>query len=891
MGRRGYPGPSLPQELLDKVQDGGVSKRGRYQPTRKDRRKEERQTKRGGRPGPSGPQRARGIDRAAAAYAKDEFDESDDEQPSLPPAKARQTENKPKQDPRTKPAKDAKPAKSILKKAPASDSELDDVSEEEDASDEEEQDSSASEDEVEDDEPAKPIVSRAVRSKLEEDDDEIAALEKKLGMKGSKKGKLGDDELDWLVNGSDDEAATGASGKRKRPEDDEWLKEKRRKAGLKAKPAPVPQEDDAEDEDDGMDNPFSDDEAGSEDFGGFDSGDEDDEPAPPKKERENPYVAPVVKDTAAAPTGKYIPPSLRKAAASDEEVLKQLRRQLQGLLNRLSEANMLSILQSVEEVYQKSARQHVTSTMIDLLVGLVSDPSVLNDTFLILHAGFATALFKVVGTDFGAQILEQIIAGIDKSRSEAAGEGKTTLNLIGFLSYLYAFQLTGCAIVFDYIRIFLEGLSEANTELLLRMIRTSGSQLRSDDPSALKDIVLLLQRSVAEVGEANLSVRTKFMIETINNLKNNRMKTGVSASQLSAEHTSRMKKTLGTLSARTTKATEPLRISLADIRDSDKKGKWWLVGASYHDPAKLANNPSGEKPSRSKQEDIDAGYESETPGNVSLTKLAKAQGMNTDIRRAIFISMLGASDFKDAHMRLLKLHLKNKQQLEIPRVLLHCASAEKVYNPYYTFIARKLCGDRKIRKAFQFALWDVFRRCGEKTNDADDDDMDIDAEEQMTTSKIVNLAKLYGSLIADGGLSIAVLRTINFTYMQPKTRTFAEVLLTTLILQAHKKAAKSTSSSSSLSSPSTKDATKAAFEKFVKEAFFQAGSRPEMVQSLRYFVESTISMAEIANGKKERKVLREGCEHATQALFEAAAAKKQIAALSDDEDEGGMSDY
>lgn len=823
----------------------------------------------------------RGIDRAAAAFGReerDEFDESDEELPS-PPAKARpaKAENKPAA--KADPTKEAKPAKSILKKAPAAESESEDGSEEDFDEGDEGDDDEASV--SENDKPAKPIVSRATRSKLEDDDDEIAALEKKLGMKGKKKNKVGDDELDWLVNGSDGEGETGGASKRKRPEDDEWLLEKRRKAGLKSKPVKEDVESesgdgsDGADEDEGMENPFSEDEAGSEDFGDFDdSGDEDDEPAPPKKQRENPYVAPVPKD--AAPTGKYIPPSLRKPAASDEEALKQLRRQLQGLLNRLSEANMLSILQSVEEVYQKSARQHVTSTMIDLLVNLVSDPSILNDTFLILHAGFATALFKVVGTDFGAQMLEQIIAGIDRSRTEDSGEGKATLNLIGFLSYLYTFQLTGSAIMFDYIRIFLEELSESNTELLLRMIRTSGAQLRSEDPSALKDIVLLLQRSVAQIGEDKLSVRTKFMIETINNLKNNRVKTGVSASQVSTEHTTRMKKTLGTLSARTTKATEPLRISLADIRDSEKKGKWWLVGASYHDPAKLVNG-TGPSTTRSKQDDVDAGYETDTPGKISSSKLARAQGMNTDVRRAIFMSILDASDIKDAHMRLLKLHLKNKQQLEIPRVLLHCASTEAAYNPYYTLIARKLCGDRKIRKAFQFAVLGIFRRMGEQG--PNDDDMEVEPEEQMSTSKIVNVAKLYGSLIADGGLSIAALKTLNFTYMQPKTKIFCEVLLTTIFLQAQKRAA----------SKGDKAASKAAFEKIVKEAFVQAGSRPEMVQSLRYFVESTVARAELANGKTERKAVKNGCEHAVQALVE-SAAKAPAAAVSDDEDDQ-MSDY
>lgn len=824
----------------------------------------------------------RRIDRAAAAHGReereevDEFDISDEEIPVVS-AKAKPAKADTKPTTKAKPAKDAKPAKSILKKAPAAESDS------EGGSEDDFEDEDARESEEEEDEPAKPIVSRAVKSKLEDDDDEIAALEKKLGMKGKKKNKVGDDELDWLVNGSDEETSAGGAGgagKRKRPEDDAWLQEKRRKAGLMSKPMKevVESESEDEDDDDAMDNPFSDDEAGSDDFDDFDSGDDDDdEPAPPpKKERENPYVAPVPKS--AAPTGKYIPPSLRKPAASDEEALKQLRRQLQGLLNRLSEANLLSILQSVEEVYQKSARQHVTSTMIDLLVSLVSDPSILNDTFLILHAGFATALFKVVGTDFGAQILEQIIIGIDRSRVEDAGEGKATLNLIGFLSYLYTFQLTGSAIMFDYIRIFLEGLSESNTELLLRMIRTSGTQLRSEDPSALKDIVLLLQRSVAEVGEDKLSVRTKFMIETINNLKNNRVKTGVSASQVSSEHTTRMKKTLGTLSARTTKSTEPLRISLADIRDSEKKGKWWLVGASYHDSAKLVNGTSSGSTTKSRQEDLDAGYETDTPGKVSSSKLAKAQGMNTDVRRAIFMSILDASDIQDAHMRLLKLHLKNKQQLEIPRVLLHCASTESAYNPYYTLIARKLCSDRKIRKAFQFAVLGIFRQMGEQG--ANEDDMEVDPEEQIGTSKIVNMAKLYGSLIADGGLSIAALKSLNFTYMQPKTTTFSEVLLTTIFLQAHKKA--------NLRG-SDKAAAKVAFEKIVKDAFVQAGSRPEMVQSLRYFLESTIANAGLANGKTERKAVKNGCEHAVQALVESAANAPK-AVMSDDED-AQMSDY
>nr|OQO30287.1 hypothetical protein B0A51_03113 [Rachicladosporium sp. CCFEE 5018] len=834
-------GPKLPAALLDKVQDGGVSKR-KQDVSRKERRKAERQSKKGRAP-LSAAQRARqgrrpqGLEHSARV----DHDSSSDV------AVLRSVQ----------PKKDAKPVKSILKKrAPISAEAV-----------ESEDDDSDSEDDV----PPVPAVSRAVRSKLEEDDAEIAALERKLGMKGKQSKKVGDVELDWLVTGSDgDSEIEGApGGKRKRPEDDEWLQKKRAKA---APTSALPQvievqeesdadslgfssndEDEASEDGDGdIENPFSDDEVDSDDFD--DSGD-DDEPAPPvKRVRENPYVAPVTKDV--VPAGKYIPPSLRKAAASDDELLRQLKRQLQGLLNRLSEANILSILQSVEEIYEKNARQHVTTTLIELLIGLATDPSILSETFLILHAGFATALFKVIGVDFGAQLLEQIVLEIDKSRDDE--EGKRTLNLIGFLSNLYTLQMTSSIIIFDYIRVFLTTLSEANTELLLRMIRTSGTQLRSDDPTSLKDIVLILQRSVSALGgEANLPVRTKFMIETISNLKNNRMKTGVLASAVTAEHMTRMKRTLGSLNTRSTRAaTEPLSISLADIRDTSKKGKWWLIGASYHDPSKLASTAS--KPST---QPVDNGYESETPNSVSLTRLAKAQGMNTSVRKAIFITLLSSSDAQEAHTRLLKLHLKNKQQLEIPRVLLHCCEAEAVYNPYYTVVARRFCADRPLRKAFQYQLWDVFRRLGDGV-EGQDNPADNEGSE-MAVSQIVALGKFFGSLIADSGagagsgLSIAALRVLNLMYLRGSgTQMFVEVLLTTILLQSHAAGKKSGG---------------AGFEGTLKGVFAAAASAQGLVQGLRYFLETYIAQATLGNGKKERRAIEEGCEYAVQALAEAAA--------------------
>ncbi|KAK7567810.1 hypothetical protein IWX91DRAFT_354634 [Phyllosticta citricarpa] len=860
MRSRNHGGPKLPRELLDRIGASAPSDRngrGRNAVTsRKDRRKAEREQNRvAHRPKP------RGSRFSGTAAGESQSEDDDDSPPPPPKSKSRAI------------ARDAdrNAPKSILKQpVPAAKLDMKKVSKEKDSKKEKKQRDASP--------PPTKKVSKRVQERLDEDEAEIAALEKKLGLKGKKKmpKDFEDDGLADLLDGIDDELDFAVSGKRKRSaEDDEWLKNKRRKAGGTLTREESMSDDSSHEE--GWEDEELGDSAGDEDLGdseeeedeleddgeedefsGF-SGDEseaglgnqdlegdevdddevsedfDDEEAEGEqqpKPRENPYLPPISAEV--KPAGKYIPPSMRGPPTSDAE-------QTQGLLNRLSEANLLTILKDVEQLYLNNPRQYVTSTLIDILLGLICDRTTLQDTFLILHAGFIAAVYKVVGMDFGAQLVERFVSEFDKQYKSFNDEtsGKETTNLMSLMAEMYNFQVIGSNLVFDYIRLFLGELKEINTEFLLRLVRLSGPQLRQDDPSALKDIVILLQKAVTKAGESNLSVRTKFMVETINNLKNNRMKTGVATSTITSEHTTRMKKTLGSLNNRNIKASEPLRIGLKDIMDTEKKGKWWLVGASWRNETE--ENAGEDKTAKEKQkaakiepEDI---IES---GTTDLLQLAKEQRMNTDIRRAIFMSIMSASDYKDAHLRLMKLRLKKSQELEIPKVLIHCSGAEQSYNPYYTLIARRLCSEKQLKKAFQFSLWDLFKRMGENE---DGDDMDLDEEdggETLTTRKIVNLGKMFGTLVAEGGQPITVLKTLNFAYLRPKTEAFVEVLLSTVILRSQKKS------------------TGARDEKTLLDIVMVTKDAPQMARGLQYFFKKKVSRAEVGASKAEQETIRWG---------------------------------
>ena len=143
------------------------------------------------------------------------------------------------------------------------------------------------------------------------------------------------------------------------------------------------------------------------------------------------------------------------------------------------------------------------------------------------------------------------------------------------------------------------------------------------------------------------------MIETLSNLKNNKVKKliGGGASGTGAqEAVERLKKFLSGMNKKrhgedpfdpisksrrpygfcAVKPHEPLRVTLEDLRSAENRGKWWLVGAAWN------GDPLAES------KDNSSGTASVVDQENKLLKLARKQGMNTDIRRSIFVVLMSS---------------------------------------------------------------------------------------------------------------------------------------------------------------------------------------------------------------------------------------------------------
>ena len=58
-------------------------------------------------------------------------------------------------------------------------------------------------------------------------------------------------------------------------------------------------------------------------------------------------------------------------------------------------------------------------------------------------------------------------------------------------------------------------------------------------------------------------------------------------------------------------------------------------------------------------------------------------------------------DYLDAFEKLLRLNLKEVQEREMVHVLIDCCLQEKIYNPYYAYLAQKLCEYKRSHQVWR----------------------------------------------------------------------------------------------------------------------------------------------------------------------------------------------
>ncbi|XP_017157086.1 nucleolar MIF4G domain-containing protein 1 homolog [Drosophila miranda] len=618
----------------------------------------------------------------------------------------------------------------------------------------------------------------------EEEDREIAKLEKKLKLNKSKDKnrlvrKMFNDGLDYLLDFclDDDEEKQKWEEKQERKRQMKEQQE-REEAGMWS------DEDEGEDEE--MKLPEGDGDSESEgaeqsetedseeEYSEEDDEDQQEDEQPSKfkediygrkRDAEGNILPDPIEQEATAAGQKYIPPHQRAlmAAASagtnekQAEILARLLKQCKGLLNRLSEANLHKIAAGIEALYMKNSRYNMNETLTRLLQEALLGPTRTQERMVQEHMVLLAYLHAQIGSEIGAHFLQTFVELFDGHLKDGhlaslAVEDKQLNNVVLLLCYMYIFKIYELSLLMELISRLADSLCEKTVECLLLIFQSIGFRLRKDDPLAFKTMMQNVQSKIAAAPlELKENPRLRFMVDILNAVKNNNMN---KLPQYDPELAENLRKRLKAM-LKNDRYVVTLNIALADLLRADKVGKWWIVGSAWTGNLNEMGTASKQKPNQSGSS---AGFADQ------LLELAKKQQMNTAERRNIFCIIMSAADYVDAFEKIL--HLSLKDQRAVAYVIIHCALNERRANPYYAHLAFKFCQyNRKYQLAFQFAAWD-------RINDI----------ESLSKAQIRNLASFLQQLILSAGLQLSVLKVVDFMQLERLSFFFMREIMVKLLL-------------------------------------------------------------------------------------------------------------
>lgn len=460
---------------------------------------------------------------------------------------------------------------------------------------------------------------------------------------------------------------------------------------------------------------------------------------------------------------KYVPPHLRLKPDDPEdakrnEKLLRLRRLLKGSLNRLAEQNLHKISTEIEQLYMQNSRHDMNETITKLLTDALISRSLSPERMVLEHCLLIAVLHGNVGTEVGAHFLTDLVKRFDalvQKLSLINVEDKELDNVVQILSHLYTYKVFDCSLIFEMLQRLTVTLGEKNIECVLLVLKAVGFALRKDDPLALKEFIMEVQKKAQTVPEQlKENTRLKFMLDILMAVKNNNVNKIPNYDDTVSQHLRKVLKTV--LGAG--KYVSTLKIPMEDLLQSEERGKWWVVGSAW---TGKSNAPAMGSAIESK---INRIVNSDSI-SAKLLALAKKHRMSTEDRKNVFCIIMSAEDYIDAFEKLL--HLAIKDHKVIVSVLIHCCLSEKTYNPYYSALAQKFCDfDRKYQLGFQYSAWDRIKEI-----------------ESLTPAQVTNFAKFIAHLIMEGGQPLSILKIVEFGALNKQTMKFVRQILLTILLK------------------------------------------------------------------------------------------------------------
>ncbi|KAI0713585.1 hypothetical protein C8Q76DRAFT_619793 [Earliella scabrosa] len=459
-----------------------------------------------------------------------------------------------------------------------------------------------------------------------------------------------------------------------------------------------------------------------------------------KKEPEFDAAAEFAKLTSTRSGGVYIPPArlraMQEAASKDKASAEYqritwdaLRKSITGIVNRVNVANIKHV---VPELFQENLIRgrglFARSVMKAQAASLPFTP-----VFAALVAIINTKLPQV-----GELVLTRLISQFRRAfkRNDKIVCHSTTT----FIAHLVNQGVAHEIIALQILVLLLERPTDDSIEIAVGFMREVGAFLGENSPKANATV---FERFRAVLNEGSISHRVQYMIEVLMQVRKDKYKDnpiipeGLDLVEEDEQitHQIQLEEEL--------QVQEGLNIFKFDPKYLENEERYKQIKAEI-----LGEGSSDEEESGSEESSEEDEEEGEYTSVEEIQGIEdKTQTNLINLRRVIYLTIMNALNYEEAVHKLLKVQIKEGQEIELCKMVIECCSQERSYSTFYGLIGERFC---RLNRVWFDCFEQAFREYYETIH-------------RYETNRLRNIARFFGHLLASDAVSWNVFDCIQLT--------------------------------------------------------------------------------------------------------------------------------
>ncbi|CAL1703370.1 unnamed protein product [Somion occarium] len=322
-----------------------------------------------------------------------------------------------------------------------------------------------------------------------------------------------------------------------------------------------------------------------------------------------------------------------------------------------------------------------------------------------------------------------------------------------FLAHLVNQGVAHEIIALQILFLLLERPTDDSIEIAVGFMREVGAFLQENSPKANN---VVYERFRAVLNEGSISQRVQYMIEVLMQVRKDKYKDnpiipeGLDLVEEDEQitHQIQLEEEL--------QVQEGLNIFKFDPDYLENEERYKSI------KAEILGEESGEEES-SEEESEESEEEDEAAMEEKLGIEDRTQTNLVNLRRVIYLTIMNALSYEEAVHKLLKVQIKEGEEIEMCNMIIECCSQERSYSTFYGLIGERFCKLNRIwNECFEQAFQNYYSTI-----------------HRYETNRLRNIARFFGHLFGTDAISWAALECVKLTEddTTSSSRIFLKIML------------------------------------------------------------------------------------------------------------------